>query len=204
MNSLISQVSYPVFISGVFVFFIIASVFSFIVGVGLAMRNPTMLRFFNFMNKSYSTRRMLKPIAAPHYVEPALLKHPVMLGVVITVGALVSIWLLKGVNPEVFLTMYLGMFSYVSAKVLAGYTWSFLLFGNVLCVVVGVLLLFFPRHLSTIESYTDKWYTFRKQTRPLSEMHFEVDHWVLAHPTVSGITLSLLSLGLGLSMYVRI
>jgi len=66
------------------------------------------------------------------------------------------------------------------------------------------MLLFFPRALSIMESYTDKWYTFRKQSRPLYEMHFEVDRWVLAHPTVSGITLSLLSLGLGVSMYMRI
>jgi hypothetical protein len=204
MNHLLGQVSYPVFISGVFVFFIIASVFSFIVGVGLATRSPTMLRFFNFMNRGFSTRRMMKPLAEPHYIEPTLLKHPYILGVAILVGAVTSIMLLREVDGAVFQPMYTGYFSKETASVLADYTDLFLLLGNGMCVIVSLMLLFFPRTLSTIEGYTDKWYTFRKQTRPLYDQHLEVDKWVLAHPTVAGVTLSLLSLGLGISMYVRL
>ena len=208
MNHLIGQVSYPVFVSGVFVFFILASIFSFIVGVGLATRNAAMLRFFNFMNKSYSTRRitrpLIKPLTEPHFVEPMLLKHPRILGVGIVLGAIASIVLLKEIDSIVFQPMYSGSFSSETAEILAGYTRSFLLIGNALCIVVGVMLLFFPHVLSTIESYTDKWYSLRKQTRPLHESYIEVDKWVLAHPTVSGVTLSLLSLGLGISMYIRL
>ena len=204
MNQLIGQISYPVFISGIFVFFIIASIFSFIVGVGLATRSARMLRFFNFMNKAYSARRLVKPLTEPHFVEPVLLKHPTILGVGILLGAIVSIALLMGVDDIVFQPMYSGTFSSEAAEILAGYTHSFLLVGNALCIIVGVMLLFFPRLLSSLESYTDKWYTFRKQTRPLHENYIEVDKWVLAHPTVAGVTLSLLSLGLGISMYVRI
>jgi hypothetical protein len=204
MYNILGQVSYPVFVSGVFVFFIIASVFSFIVGVGLATRSATMMRFFNFMNKGYSTRRLIKPLTEPHYVEPVLLKHPTILGTAIILGAITSIVLLMGVDDIVFLPMYSGSFSKEAAGVLADYTHSFLLIGNALCVIVGAMLLFFPHVLSTVESYTDKWYTFRKQTRPLHESYLEIDQWVLAHPTVSGVTLSVLSLGLGISMYVRI
>lgn len=204
MNNLIGQVSYPVFVSGVFVFFIIASVFSFIIGVGLAMRSQRMMRFFNFMNKSYSTRRITKPFTEPHFVEPTLLKHPKILGVGIITGAIVSIALLFDVDDIMFQPMYNGSFTNESAEILANYTHSFLLVGNALCIIVGVMLLFFPHVLSTVEGYTDKWYTLRKQTRPLHENYIEVDKWVLAHPTVSGVTLSLLSLGLGISMYMRL
>jgi hypothetical protein len=204
MYNILGQVSYPVFVSGVFMFFILASIFSFIVGVGLATRSHTMMRFFNFMNRAYSTRRLVKPLIEPHFVEPVLLKHPSILGVGILLGAIISILLLKGVDPIVFQPMYSESFSRETAEILAGYTHSFLLVGNALCIIVGVLLLFFPHHLSTIESYTDKWYSIRKQTRPLHENYLEVDKWVLAHPTVAGVTLSLLSLGLGISMYMRI
>jgi hypothetical protein len=208
MYQLIGQVSYPVFVSGVFVFFIIASVFSFVVGIGLATRNPAMLRFFNFMNKSYSTRRIIKPLTMPltepHFVEPTLLKHPRTLGVSIVAGAIASIALLFDVDDIVFVPMYSESFVRETAEVLAQYTHSFLLVGNAACIVVGVMLLFFPHQLSKVESYTDKWYSLRKQTRPLHEKYLEVDKWVLAHPTVSGITLSLLSLGLGIAMYARI
>lgn len=204
MNNILGQVSYPVFISGVFVFFIIASMFSFIVGVGLATRSPKMMRFFEYMNKRISTRQLMKPLAKPRYVEPILLKRPGILGGAIILGAVGSIWLLREVDDIVFQPMYSGMFSIETADILSDYTHTFLLVGNGLCIVVGILLLYFPHLLTSIERRTDKWYTLRKQTRPLEMQYLHVDQWVLAHPTVSGVTLSLLSLGLGLLMYVRI
>ncbi len=204
MYSLLSQISFPVFVSGVFVFFILASILSFIVGIGLATRNAAMLRFFSFMNKEFSTRRAIKPLVMPHYVEPSLLKHPVMLGVNITLGAVISILLLNGIDAAAFHPVYLDSFDYKTAGILASYTKLFLLIGNGICVVIGLMVLFFPHLLSSIEAYTDKWYTLRKKTRPLYLPHLEVDKWVLAHPTVSGITLSIMSLGLCVSMYARI
>ena len=204
MNGVLSQVSYPVFVSGVFIFFIIASVFSFFVGVGLATRNPTVLRFFTFMNTELSTRRAMKPLTMPHYVEPTLLKHPKILGLAIIFGAITSIVLLNEMDFIVFRPVYSDMFNIDTSEILADYTRRFLLIGNMICVLVGLLVLFFPHLLTSVEGYTDKWYTLRKKTRPLYMPHLEVDKWVLAHPTVSGITLSIMSLGLCVSMYARL
>jgi len=201
MSNILSQVSYQVFLYTVFVFFIIASVFSFIVGVGLATRSVVMLRFFEFMNRGFSARKLYRPLFAPHFVEPVLLKHSGLLGIVIIVGAITSVFLLWEVDADVFQSVYIGAFAAEEAEILAGYTKSFLLVGNILCVAVGILALYFPHLLTKIESYTDKWYTLRKQTRPLTQMHLEVDQWVMAHPTVSGITLSIMSLILGVTMY---
>ncbi len=198
------QISYPVFLYCVFVFFIFVSAFSFVVGISLATRNATMMRFFDFMNKWFSVRRALKPLSMPHFIEPVLLKRQSLLGAGIILGAAISIFLLRGVDASLFQPMFLGPFSYFTAKILASHTKSFLLVGNSICLALGLLVLFFPNLLSCIEAYTDKWYTLRKQTRPLNQMHLEIDKWVLAHPTVSGFTLSILSLGLGVSMYVRI
>lgn len=204
MSSILSQVSYSVFLYCVFVFFIFASLFSFIVGVSFALRNATMLRLFDFMNKSISTRRALRPLAMPRFVEPVLLKHPTMLGVGIILGAATSIFLLRGIDADVFQPLFLGPFPYFTAALLASYSKSFLLIGNAICVAVGLLILFFPHLLSSIEAHTDKWLTLRKQTRLLGQMHHDVDKWVLAHPTVFGTTLSILSLGLFATMYARI
>ena len=204
MSAILSQVSYPVFLYCVYVFFIFASVFSFIVGIAFMLRNDTMLRLFAFMNKSYSVRKAMKPIDIPHFVEPVLLKHPVQLGLGILLGALASIYMLKDIDARVFQPMFLGPFSYFSALTLAGYTKSFLLAGNAGCAAVGFLLLFRPQRLASIEAYTDKWYTLRKQTRPLAIMHLGIDRWVLAHPTVFGTTLSIMSMGLFATMYALI
>ncbi|MBI5625637.1 MAG: hypothetical protein HY935_00295 [Nitrosomonadales bacterium] len=204
MSSILSQVSYPVFLYCMFVFFIVVSIFSFIVGVSFTLRNATMLRLFVFMNKGFSTRKAIKRLAMPRFIEPALLKHPNQLGAGIILGAATSIFLLRSVDAVVFQPVFLGPFSYSTAVALSIYTKSFLLIGNGICVAVGLLILFFPSLLSSIEAYTDKWHTLRKRTRPLDQMHDEVDKWVLAHPTVFGATLSILSLGLFATMYARI
>ena len=204
MYNLLGQVSYPVFIAGVFVFFILASIFSFIVGIGLATRNARMLRFFDFMNKRVSTRQLMKPLMSPHYIEPVLLKRPALLGGFIIVGAIASILLLREFDAVVFLPLYSGAFSNETAEILAGYTRSFLLIGNGICIGVGGLLLFYPEKLHSIGRYTDKWLTFRKQTKPLNVTYFDVDKWVMSNATVAGITLSVLSLGLGIWMYMHL
>lgn len=204
MYNLISQISYPVFISGVFIFFILASIFSFIVGVGLATRSTRMLQFFNFMNRRVSTRQLMKPLTAPHFIEPTLLRHPEKLGVGITVGAVLAVCLLREMDPVVFQPLYSGNFPAQTTEVLAGYTHAFLLIGNSLCVALGAVLMFFPEKLAAIGRYTDKWLTFRKSTRSLHEPYIDVDKWVLANATVAGITLSVLSLGLGIWMYIRL
>lgn len=204
MSNLLSQVSFPVFLDCVFVFFVIGSIFSFIVGVALALRNETMLRFFDFMNQWVSIRKLSKPLAIPRIIEPVLLKHRHFLGGGLILGATVSIYLLSGIDSALFQPIFLGLFSYFTAKILADYLELFLLAGNGVCLAVGLMVLFFPRQLLSIEAYTDRWYSLRKQTLPLSRMHFGVDKWVLAHPTVSGVALSLMSLVLGVSMYARI
>jgi hypothetical protein len=204
MSDIISQVSYPVFLACVFLFFLIISTFSFVVGVGLATRSPAMLRFYSFMNRGFSVRRLLRPLFKPHYVEPVLQKHPKLLGSIIIVGAATSIFILVDVDAVVFQPVFHGTFTNETAEILADYTRSLLLAGNVIGVAVGLLALFFPGMLSKIEAYTDKWYTLRKQMRPLNVIHADVDNWVLAHPTVSGITLSIMSLILAVSMYVNL
>ncbi len=204
MYNLLGQVSYPVFIACVFVFFILASIFSFVVGIGLATKNARMLRFFDFMNRRVSTRQLIKPLTAPRYIEPVLLKRPALLGGGIIVGAVISILLLKEYDAIVFQPIYSGVFAIETADILAGYTRAFLLIGNGLCIGVGVLLVYFPEKLQAIGRYTDRWMTFRKQTKPLHETYFDVDRWVMSNARATGITLSVLSLGLGIFMYMRL
>jgi hypothetical protein len=204
MYNLLGQISFPVFIAGVFIFFILASIFSFIVGIGLATHNATMLRFFEFMNKRVSTRQLMKPLASPYFIEPVVLKRPGILGGAIIAGGLTSIALLKEVDDIVFQPVYSGWFPIVTADILSSYTHSFLLIGNGLCVLLGLVLVFFPEKLQVIGRYTDKWLTFRQHTRPLNVTFFDTDKWALSNARAVGATLSVMSLVLGVWMYMRL
>lgn len=204
MNALFNQISYPVFLYLTFNFFLIASVFSFLVGVGLAIRSQRALAFFDYMNRWVSVRRMLKPLQVPHHVEPVLLQRPVLLGSSITVGAAVAIMMLQGVDLRPSLQLFEGSLTPPEMLGVAENFKLFLLVGNALCVVVGMLILFFPRALTTLESYTDHWYALRRSMLPLDKMHTGLDSWVLKHPTSVGIVLSILSFSVGMMMYSQL
>ena len=200
MNQLLSQVSHPVFLYMTFLFFLIASGFSFVVGVALASRSQKALRVFDSLNRWISVRKMMRPLMAPHNVEPALMKRRVVLGSVIFVGALASVGLLVGTDLRPALSLFEGILTAPQIEGVAENLKSFLLFGNAICMLVGALILFFPHLLSSVENYTDRWLTMRKTMQPMEKMHMEVDCWVLKHPTSVGITLVLLSLSAGMLM----
>ncbi|MDD2699686.1 MAG: hypothetical protein PHH36_00480 [Sideroxydans sp.] len=201
MNHLISQVSYPVFLYMTLLFFLIASAFSFLVGIGLALRSRRVMRLFDALNRWISVRQMIKPLTMPHDVEPTLMKQPVWLGGTITAGAAAALFLLQDVDLRPALLLFDGSLTPLEMGGIADNLKSFLLVGNAVCLLVGIAIVFFPRTLSVVERYTDHWYTVRRSTRPLDMMHMEVDSWVLKHPTSVGVTMSLLSVSLGVMMY---
>lgn len=201
MNNLISQVSYPVFLYMTFVFLLIAAVFSFVVGIALALRSEKALRFFDLMNRWISVRRMMRPLSVPHYIEPVLLKRRNLLGTVILLGALASILLLRGADFRPTLSLFDGSLSAPEMAGVAENLQVFLIAGNAFCLLVGILILFFPHVLLALESYTDQWLTMRKSMQPLDRMHMDVDNWVLKHPTSAGFTLSILSFSDGTLLF---
>jgi len=198
MDNLISQISYPVFLYMTFVFFLIGSVFSFFVGIALSLRSKRALKLFDVLNRWVSVRKMTRSLSTPHFVEPTLLKRRTLLGVTIIVGATVSITLIAGADLSPSLAFFEESLTPQEIGGVASNLKGFLLISNLLCLLVGLLVIFFPKALATIEGYTDRWYTLRKRTLPLDKMHMEVDNWVLHHPTSVGVTLSVLSLTMGM------
>ncbi len=198
MNNLLSQVSYPVFLYTTLLFFLIASVFSFAVGVALAFRSNTALRFFDLMNRWISVRKAMRPLSTPHYIEPALLKRRTLLGSGISLGALATILLLAQADLASALSLFNGHLSEPEIVGAAENLKVFLLAGNAICLLVGILVIFFPQAFLKLENYADHWISIRQSMQPLDQMHMEVDSWILKHPTSAGVTLCILSLSAGM------
>ena len=201
MNNLLGHVSYPVFLYMTFLFFLIASTFSFAVGIVLLSRNQKAMRFLDLMNRWVSVRKMMKPLSTPHYIEPVLLKRRNILGSGIIIGALTTILLLAQADLATALSLFDGALSPPQIAGVAENLKEFLLVGNAVCLLVGAMILISPDFLATVERYTDRWYTMRKRMEPLDRMHMEVDCWVLKHPTSVGLTLCILSFSAGVLAY---
>lgn len=205
MNGLIGQGANPVSLNMVWLFFLVASVLVFIMGAGLALRSPLMLRLFDLMNRWISVGTMIKQHPVPHFVEPVLIKRPILLGIFVVAGASASVFTLRTFGTEVFLPLFLGHVPHATATILAICTKWLLVIGNALCVLVGLLMLFSPGVLSRLETVADTWYSVRKAPPPQAQTHNTgIDQWVLANPTVSGIALIVMSLGLAASVLARL
>lgn len=203
MNAMSGHVSSPVFLHMVWIFLLVTSLLVFFMGVGLTLRIPAMMRLFDLMNRWVSVRNIVRHLSETEVsVEP--LRRPVFLGIVIVAGAAASVFILKDYPLEAFVPLFMGKVPIATAVTLSTMTKSLLVIGNIICLLVGVLMLFFPALLSRIEGVADSWYSVRKQMPPIAKTHVEVDKWVLSHPTVSGIALMVMALGLAVSVLSRI
>lgn len=203
MNGLIGQGSNPFFLNVVWLFFLIASVLVFILGVGLVLRSSRMLRLFDLMNRWISVDTRKIQISVPQSAGSVAADRPVLFGILIVAGAAASVFILGNFDAEVFSPLFLGSVPHATAALLAKCTKWLLVIGNAICVVVGLLMLLSPAMLSRLEAVTDMWYSVRKPATPQAH-DTEVDRWVLANPTVSGTALIVMSLGLASAVLSRI
>ena len=182
-------------------FVLAACLFGLVIGVVLTSRNGRALHAMDSMNHWISLRRALKPMMVPHFVgSPA--RPPLLLGVFVLLAAAVSAYVLQGIGAEAFREMLFSPASGILITALSESIRWLLLIGNVLCVVAGALMMGSPAAWARLEQRADRWVSLRRATLPLDRMHREFDGWVLAHPTVSGIALIIVSLGLAVTSYV--
>lgn len=183
-------------------FILAATLFALLVGVSLASRNARALHALGAMNRWLSLRRGLKPLMVPHLASPSL-GRPLVLGVVVLLGASVSVYELQRLTPGDFGALLFSPAGGPLALAFAEAIRWLLLMGNGLCAVAGLLMIGSPGVWQTIERRADCWYSLRRATYPLDRMHTEFDGWVLAHPTGSGIALIVVSLGLAATAYLN-
>lgn len=203
VDYIVNQFSNPLFVYTVLLIFLVASILVFVLGLALVWRSGTALRLLNLMSTWISTRKLMKPAVMPHFVEPAVLRRPLILGIIVALAASVSAIVLVDIDAGVFRRVLFDGPPNGSGLDLAVAIKWFLLIGNALCVIVGLLLIFSPHLFSKIEAIADKWYSLRKPTYPLDMMHTQLDNWVSANPVVSGAVLIVTSLGLGVSLYIQ-
>jgi len=83
----------------------------------------------------------------------------------------------------------------------------FLIVGNALAVLAGIILVLRPSLFKGLEGWTDREYAARLSEQVLNAPRYQPDEWVRAHPWVAGVLAAvgglfvLLSLGVGLLLW---
>ncbi len=187
-------------------FFLIWSLISVAVGVGLIVSSARMFRLFAVLNHYVSTGQALKQLATSSDIDQSIRKHGRLFGVAFVLGAAYLIYvmlvhydnsllvtLLDVRHPQPYMVWILDC--------VRGLLIVFCLFA----FVVGALLCVFPDALARFEAYANRWVPVRKLTvrhvLELLAMPRDVDQGVRRHRRLFGVVFVL---GAVYSLYVML
>jgi hypothetical protein len=175
-------------VQAIVAFFLVAGVALFAVGIGLIVNSVGALRFFGNMNRWVSMRRMSKPLEIPRDTRQAVQKYRYWFAAIFVLGGAFAIYGLLTQFDVAAIIFVLGlgfMKPVVTAWLIDSVRWL-LVVGNLLAIVAGILLAFFPDTVVKLEARGSHWYSERKITKGTDQLNLKLDAWVAAHPRVAG------------------
>jgi hypothetical protein len=170
-------------------FFFIGGIFCLLVGLGLIISSEKTLRFFGHMNRWVSFRKGTKPLFIPRDFSTLLRQYRRWFAVVFIVGACFSLFTLTtGVDMSAFASILAAKSTFPRAFIvwIVDSVWLFLVIGNLLAVIIGIMLGFFPHAVFALETGSGRWFSFREASKSADMMHLSLDNWVAASPRATG------------------
>lgn len=177
-------------------FFFIGGLVAAAVGAGLILRSTSVFRLFGVMNRSVSTRRLLKPLEIPRDSSGFVWKYRRPIAVIFAIGAIYSLYGLIAHVDNVAVVTTLKL-KYPTAAVL----WViesarlFLIVGCAVSLAVAILLGLFPDAMRALEARTSRWVSTRRMAPDADKMNVTLDNWVAAFPRAAGGLILLPALG---------
>jgi len=157
-------------------------------GLSLIVNSAWALRFVSRMNRWVSMRQATKPLEIPRDTRQAVQKHRYWLAVIfVACGAFAVYGLLSQFNAGAIVIL-LGlkfMQPDVAAWLVDSLRWLLVL-GNLVAIVAGIMLAFFPDRLAALEARGGRWFSSRKITRGADDMKIKLDGWVAVYPRAAG------------------
>lgn len=172
----------------VVLFFFVFGIVSLAVGVGLIVCSERMHRLFTIMNRWTSTSRAMNWATVPRDSEQGLHQHRHLFGAIFVSGGAFGLAVRPDVNGLVFVAGRDLPQPYV-AWIADSVNW-FLVAGYIVAIALGILFIFFPKALSTVEKYANRWYSFQQLGAKGDTMHLALDQWVERSPRAAGWIIS--------------
>lgn len=175
--------------------FLVFGIVGFAVGVGLILKPARMHQFFAITDRWFSMRRGTRWLAVPHDIEEPILKYRRPIGALFIVVAAVSTFvLLMSVDTRRVADALGGSAPHLYVAWLVESARRALVAGSVLAIAVGIMLVFFPRALRSVELRANKWYSVRAHGQTSDTMHMGFEHWIESHPQRMGGVIAAASL----------
>lgn len=184
------------------IFVLVGGLGGALLGLLLVIRTDLALAFVRRMNRWVSTRRAIEPLEAPHNMERPSPRLRLWLGSLLAVGGALLVFLVlarlqvdRGAFvPGVDLQRWM-----LSGLALQTTKW-FLVVGGAFSCVVGLLMLFSPGQMDSLEARMDRWYSSPRLRVAEETMHTPLEPRVEAHPRAAGLIIGAASLLVALGM----
>jgi hypothetical protein len=177
------------------VLFLVGSLVVLVTGVSLIVNSAATLRFFGVLNRWVSTRRLFRVLEIPHDTQRGVVRFRYLLGAVFFAGGAFAIYgLAARFNAHAVVTLLgLNFLRDDVALWLADSARWLLIAGNLVAVVAGVMLWFFPYKLVALETRGAHWYSDRKLAKGGDKMYLSLDNWVAAFPRAAGCIMTVIA-----------
>ncbi len=170
-----------------FQFFLVFGLISFAVGIGLVCSGTGMHKLSGVMNHWVSMRHRMKWLAIPRSPGSALLNYQSVIGMIFMIAATSSTIILI---TRTDVSMLVAAFRFTNPSsltiwIIESLRWL-LITGSLFAIGIGIMLIFFPVALCTIETRANHWYSLRNHIRGGDTMHLAFDKWVERYPVIMG------------------
>ena len=165
-------------------------------GLSLIFNSAGALRFFAAMNRWVSTRRAFKPIEVPRDTREAAQKYRHWLAVFFVAGGAFAFYGLVARFDAAAVIYALGpnfLRSPLASWLVDSVRWV-LIAGNLVAIVTGILLAFFPGAMTALEARGGHWYSARQWAKDRDRMYLVLDNWVAEFPRASGCIITFFAL----------
>jgi|GEM_PF-491152 len=170
-------------------FFLLGGVTLLAVGMGLIVNSDKSLQMFSKMNRWVSFRRATKPLEVMRDTRQAVQDYRYWLAAIFVFGGVFALYglLTQFEAASIIYVLGLDFLKTDAALWLVDSARWVLIVGNLLGIVVGIMLAFFPAALVALEASGSRWTSHRKAGHGADTMRVTtLDTWVAAQPRVAG------------------
>ena len=171
-----------------FLIFLVGGCVVGIVAGAFMLINPDgVLRLNRYLSKWVSTEKVTNVLDQQHKVERTIYRHHRLMGALIVVGGVYTLYILNFAFNQRATVAILGngKNNYLIEWMLESTVLTFNL-GCAAALVVGVILLARPSLLKGLESRLNHWVGTEKSIQVLDTMRYRFDHFIASHIRVAG------------------
>jgi len=185
-----------------YILLLLGAALGLLVGIMLLIDSQRVLRWNAYLNRWISTGESLRVLDQPHDLNRIVYRSHRILGLVVLAAALYALDVLVfNIQTRALVHIFRDLANPATLQLFAESVRWFLVAGNVLAILVGMILVLRPSLLKGVEGWTDRRYSPRLSIPNLDEPRYQPDEFVRAHLRLAGIVaaggslFALLSLG---------